>query len=301
MLDLPLDIHFLIGAALCNSNDLSALSISCQTLHPLYNYLLYEYNIKHESSSALGKISLQMAINAGANLERTFDIMVLHTLPQAYSWSIPEPSQITYYHDLTPLHLAAQNGLRDTVALLLQNGANINISTERLRWTPLLFTLNNRQNLTAKFLIDQGAALTTEWGTNALHISAILDLPDIVEYLVEKGIDPNSGDGSKDTPLIYAITSPHTTEKSISHLLALGADVNQVTFKLAEQLLDNGADPKHKDNPASSRLLSLALFMRFPKNQKARKHIIPKLLAKVDLGIEVSSSQKIGSLLFTLV
>ncbi|KAI1318358.1 hypothetical protein F5Y16DRAFT_135347 [Xylariaceae sp. FL0255] len=161
---LPLDIHFMI-AALCELKELFALSISCKTLYPLYNYLLYEYNIKHESSSALGKIcqyenhgasarALQMAINAGANLERTFGINVLHTLPRAYSRMIPQLNQITYYHDLTPLHLAAQNGLRDTVALLLQNGANINISAEQSRWTPLLFALNNKQSLTAKFLID---------------------------------------------------------------------------------------------------------------------------------------------------
>ncbi|KAI1318792.1 ankyrin repeat-containing domain protein [Xylariaceae sp. FL0255] len=250
---------------------------------------------------------------------------VLHILPRAASWLIPGLNQITYYHDLTPLHLAAQNGLRDTVALLLQNGANINISTERSRWTPLLFALNNRQSLTAKSLIDQGAALTTEWGTNALHISAALDLPDIVEYLVkEKGIDPNSGDGFWDTPLIYAITSPYATEKSIPHLIALGADVNQVTFvrgqcwsplgialkcgrwELAEQLLDNGADPEHKGDSASSQQqtrhlgnnhpLSLALLVKFPKNQRARRHMIPKLLAKVNLGTEVS-----GSLLSTLV
>ncbi|KAI1319104.1 ankyrin repeat-containing domain protein [Xylariaceae sp. FL0255] len=314
MLDLPLDIHFII-AALCKRNDLFALSLSCRQLYQLYNYLLYKYNIKHESSSALGKIcqyenqdasvrALQMAINAGTNLERTFDMNVLHILPRAASWLIPGLNQITYYHDLTPLYLAAQNGLRDTVALLLQNRANINISTERSRWTPLLFALNNRQSLTAKSLIDQGAALTTEWGTNALYISAALDLPDIVEYLVKKkGIDPNSGDGFWDTPLIYAITSPYTTENSIPHLLALGADLNQVTFvrgqcwsplgialkcrrwELAEQLLDNGADPEHKGDSASS----------------ARKHMIPKLLAKVDLGIEVSGFQKIGSLLFALV
>ncbi|KAI1316615.1 ankyrin repeat-containing domain protein [Xylariaceae sp. FL0255] len=330
MLDLPLDIHFMI-AALCKRKDLFALSLSCQQLYQSYNYLLYEYNIKHESSSALGEIcqyenqdasirALQTAINAGANLERTFGIIVLHALPRAYSWLIPELNQITYYHDLTPLHLAAQNGLRDTVALLLQNGANINISTEPLRWTPLLFALNNRQSLTAKFLIDQGAALTSKWGTNALHISAALDLPDIMEYLVKgKGINPNSRDGSRDMPLIYAITSPYATEKSIPHLIALGADVNQVTsvqdqywsplgialkcgrWELAEQLLDNGADPEPKDDPALSRLLLLALLVRSPKNQRARKRVVPKLLAKVNLGMEVSGTKKIGSLLSALV
>ncbi|KAI0388232.1 hypothetical protein F5Y17DRAFT_254003 [Xylariaceae sp. FL0594] len=62
-------------------------------------------------------------------------------------------------------------------------------------------------------MIDRDAALTSKWGTNALHISAAADIPVIIEYLIkEKGMDPNAGDRHGNTPLNYAITSPRTTE-----------------------------------------------------------------------------------------
>jgi hypothetical protein len=139
MLKTPAEIHQMI-AALCRPADLSALSICCQKLHSLYNQLLYQQNVKHDQSSALCQIcqyvdqdafvkALQKFINTSANLRRTFDVVVSHTLPRRYSWLIPESSEVIYRHDLTPLHLAALSGLSDTVTLLLQNGVDIDTPT----------------------------------------------------------------------------------------------------------------------------------------------------------------------------
>ncbi|KAI3326543.1 ankyrin repeat-containing domain protein [Xylariaceae sp. AK1471] len=159
-----------------------------------------------------------------------------------------------------------------------------------------------------------------EKGINALHISAAADLPDIMEYLVKvKGMDPNAGDRFGDTPLIYAITSPYATEKSIAHLSALGANLTKVTsvadrswsplaiamkcerWELAEQLLHKGAVPKQTTYAGLNHPLLLALLVKSSRNRRIRKRILPKLLAKVDPNMEVSDSQRIGSLLSILV
>ncbi|KAI1357997.1 ankyrin repeat-containing domain protein [Xylaria arbuscula] len=330
MLKLPIEIHYMI-AALCRPADLAALSISCRHLYAVYNKPLYKNNVKHDQSSALYKIcqyrnqdasvkALQKVINVGADLQRTFEVDIPHTLPRQYSWCIPKTNDIVYRHNLTPLHLAALKGLRDTVALLLQNGVDIDTPTDHLRWTPLLFALNNKQSLVAKLLIDRGASLALKRGISAIHVSVASGLLDITEYLVkEKRTNPNIGDRQGDTPLIYAITSPYSTEESISHLFTLGADFNQTTFvrgqywsplqialkcerwELIEQLIDNGVHLEQTTPAGMNHPLLLALLAKSPKKQRIRKRVISKLLAGADPNMEVSGSLRIGSLLSILV
>ncbi|KAI1286516.1 ankyrin repeat-containing domain protein [Xylaria venustula] len=303
----------------CKVADISSVGIA---------YCLYEGTkgtkgelARHVVEDAYASVkALEKAIDAGANLQRTFAVKVLHTIPRQYSWVTPETGFMEFCHDLTPLHLAAWKGLRDTVALLLLNGVDIDTPTDQLRWTPLFFALDSKQSLMAKLLIDRGASLASESGTSAIHVSVAADLPDITEYLVkEKRINPNARDRQGDTPLIYAIKSPYSTEKSISHLFALGANLNQTTFvrgqywsplrialtcqrwELAEQLIDNGANPEQTTYAGMSHPLLLALLVKSPKNQRIRKRLISKLLARVDPNMEVSGSHRIGSLLSILV
>lgn len=239
MLKLPSEIHHII-AGQCKPRDIAALSSTCQQLHQKYNLLLYEQNVKSYHSSALALICqykeqrflvalLKNAIRAGANLRRTFYKIVTHTLPRQSNWSIPGSDSIAYVHHLTPIHLAASAGHADAVALFLDNGVDINIAAEPLRWTPLFLALNARRHCAARQLIDRGAALVLGQGATALHLAAAANLLDIITYLIkDKGMDPNSRDSNGDTPLVYALTSPHTTEESILHLLALGADPNKM-------------------------------------------------------------------------
>ncbi|KAI3331260.1 ankyrin repeat-containing domain protein [Ustulina deusta] len=337
---IPVEIHYMI-AAQCKPAELVAMSSSCRWLHRIYNQLLYERNVKYHGSSALRSIcqykeekfsvaALNNAINARANLHRTFRKVVAHTLPRQYSWSRPGFDQIAYLHNLTSLHLAALTGLSDTVTLLLNNGVDANITAEPLGWTPLFFALSQGQDHTARRLIDRGSSLILESGTNALHIATAANLLDIMTHLIkDKGIDPNSEDRNGDTPLIYALTSPYTTERSISHLLALGAEANKPVFvsgkywspisialkcqrwEFGKELLDNGADPKGTSGlpslqPYATRSeivhpLLVALFVKSPRNQRTRKKIIPRLLDEVDLNMEVLTPHGIGSLLSTLV
>ncbi|KAI1159505.1 ankyrin repeat-containing domain protein [Nemania serpens] len=265
----------------------------------------------------LAVAALKKAFNAGADFRRTFKQVLTHTFPRQYSWSGPGFDHVTYIHDLTPLHLAASAGLPDTVALLLQNGADIDAPTEQLLWTPLFVALSERQSLTAKVLIDRGASLILKSGFDALQVAAAADLLDIMTYLVRgKGMDPNSKDRNGDTPLIYALTSPRSTKESILRLLALGADPNKVTaarrqywsplsvclncerWDLAEVLLDHGADSR---GASITHPFTIALLVKYLKNKKAKRKLITRLLAGVDPNMEIPSSIERASLLSILV
>ncbi|KAI1157279.1 ankyrin repeat-containing domain protein [Nemania serpens] len=277
----------------------------------------------------LAVAALKKAFSAGADFRRTFKQVLTHTFPRQYSWSGPGFDHVTYIHDLTPLHLAASAGLPDTVALLLQNGADIDAPTEQLLWTPLFVALSERQSLTAKVLIDRGASLILKSGFDALQVAAAADLLDIMTYLVRgKGMDPNSKDRNGDTPLIYALTSPRSTKESILRLLALGADPNKVTaarrqywsplsvclkcerWDLAEVLLDHGADSRGASvlpslgwgpRPEITHPFIIALLVKYPKNKKAKRKLITRLLAGVDPNMEIPSSIGRASLLSILV
>ncbi|KAI0977552.1 ankyrin repeat-containing domain protein [Xylaria arbuscula] len=332
---LPIELCFMI-ARLCQPADLAALSRSCRLFYSIFNQLLYEFDVKNYGSSSLPAIcqyedqessiaALKKAIGAGANLRAEFRKNLEVPLQSQYDLE-PMLYPTPYRYDLTPLHFAASAGHLEVISLLLQHEKNIDYPVQNLGWTALFFALHYRHNLAARLLIDEDAALVLASGIDALHLAAATDLPDIIEYLVkEKGLDPNGADRNGDTPLVYAITSPHMTKNSISRLFSLGADLNKGTFirrqywsplsiaiqrqkwELAEQLLDNGADPEGESGLAAPRQQKraginhpflLALCIKYPKKQKLRKRVVHKLLESVDPDMEVfSGSSRMGSFL----
>ena len=60
--------------------------------------------------------------------------------------------------DRAPLHLAARRGRTETVALLLDRGADIN-ATDNYRWTPLHLAANWGHTKTVALLKKRGAKL----------------------------------------------------------------------------------------------------------------------------------------------
>lgn len=73
-----------------------------------------------------------------------------------------------------PLTLAATIGETDIVALLLQNGGQINMSNDRGE-TPLLVAVINENFSTVKYLIESGAYVdaTNQNGDTPLHVACI--------------------------------------------------------------------------------------------------------------------------------
>ena len=97
----------------------------------------------------------------------------------------------------TPLHLAAAEGHRTVVELLLKNGADTNAQTKRQEWTPL-------------------------------HIAAVLGYTEVVRSFIAHGTDVNVKDGRGNTPLDLAKRGGHT---EIVELLIKVAEEQKTTEK----------------------------------------------------------------------
>lgn len=109
----------------------------------------------------------------------------------------------------TPLSLAVSIGNIDMINLLLENGAEINLSQkDNLSYTPLINAIRNikGKNLEViKLLIEAGADLEkgdSRGGTPLLH-SCIGAHKEVLEYLISKGANVNSVDNDGQTPLHY--------------------------------------------------------------------------------------------------
>jgi len=109
--------------------------------------------------------------------------------------------------NITPLHYAAMNGYENIVKLLLQNGANPNLSHNEniapLHWAILKGYLN-----IAKLLLEAGADPneTTKSGLTSLHIASQKGNMEIIKRLLESDkIDPNKLDAGGYSPLHHAL------------------------------------------------------------------------------------------------
>ena len=161
---------------------------------------------------------------------------------------------------LTSLHIAADNGRAASARLLIDAGADINISDHKQRTalhmaadlgyddivdalikrpdvninpryedgnTPLHIAVDNRRTESARLLIDAGADINisnnSQW--TALHMAADLGDDDIVDALIKRpDVNINSRDGDGNTPLHSAAWSGR--EQSARLLIDAGADIN---------------------------------------------------------------------------
>ena len=122
----------------------------------------------------------------------------------------------------TPLMLAAEHGHRETVLLLISNGAQVNVG-ESNGYTPLVLASIHKHWEIVTLLIQLGAN-TGRTLFNVVEMGRF----DIIETLVLKGANVNVQDDNSVTPLMKAV------EKG---------DVDTVSF-----LIRHGADVRLKDN-----------------------------------------------------
>jgi|GEM_PF-1309162 len=190
------------------------------------------------------------------------------------------------------LHLAAREGYKETVELLLSKGANVNEkvdNSEKIeipRGTPLHFAAQGGHKEIVELLLSKGANVDEragipnerEWGFTALHLG--IGNLEIVELLLENGANVNAqnfhGDGA---------TSLHQASRLgnvevVKLLLAKGARVDaKAAFKntplhwavysdkfdvaVVEQLLSKGADVNAKTEYPFYTPLHLAVRRNF--------------------------------------
>ena len=163
-------------------------------------------------------------------------------------------------HSYTMLMAAADFGEETTVQLLLENGADPNITGGGNYRTALIAAAYWGRKEIAQLLLENGADVNITAGGNygtALIAAAHLGRKDIVLMLLENGADPNiTGGGYYGTALIAAVY--HGGEEMAQLLLEKGADVNTacgsnygtaliaaVYFgreEIVQMLLEEGAD-----------------------------------------------------------
>jgi ankyrin repeat protein len=106
----------------------------------------------------------------------------------------------------TPLHCAIRSDNINTVKVLVNNGALVNV-TDADGLTPLHRAVNNCNNEAVSYLLEKGAYLEvkeTNYGRTELHTAAIRGQKEIVEQLIRSGAKVNKMDNEGKTPLDYA-------------------------------------------------------------------------------------------------
>ena len=96
-------------------------------------------------------------------------------LPPTCSWNRFETQ------GRTPLHLAAAEGHKHVVALLLDNGAEVD-ARDDARWTPLDWAAANGMTNTARVLLENDAPVESmdKNQTTPLHLAAEAGHPSVV-------------------------------------------------------------------------------------------------------------------------
>jgi uncharacterized protein len=129
-----------------------------------------------------------------------------------------------YINDKTQLFIAAENNDIQKAKLLIQNGANVNISNES-GTTPLIQVSDYKNQDFATMLLENGANVNIQntSGCTALWYAAQKGLITTVHNLLDYGADPNIPNNSGNTPI--------------------GISASQGLYKTTELLLNYSANP----------------------------------------------------------
>ena len=128
----------------------------------------------------------------------------------------------------TPLMIASSNENLEIMELLIKNGANVNAKTSDGRTTLILATVDNHYK-SVKTLIENGVEVDgrDQNGVTALMDAAFLGNYDIVNALINAGADVNAQVG---------ITGNYVLDFAVG-----GYEANKKSFKIIDLLLSKGA------------------------------------------------------------
>ena len=113
----------------------------------------------------------------------------------------------------TPLHVAAKNGFRDLVDVLVQSGGNVNARNFPMQETPLHLATRNGHRFIAQFLVQQGSqvnARNVPWQETPLDLATRNGHRHIAQFLVQQGSQVNARNVAwQETPLHLGTRSGH--------------------------------------------------------------------------------------------
>jgi ankyrin repeat protein len=128
---------------------------------------------------------------------------------------------------LTPMHWAADLGLVPVAEVLLAQGANVNVATDR-GWTPLLHAVHQNRREMVIWLLQQRAEVnvqTSDKVTPLMLAAGFAYDEDLIARLLAAGASVNQQDQMGYTPLLLAAGVPGCV-KGAELLLQAGAKVN---------------------------------------------------------------------------
>lgn len=126
----------------------------------------------------------------------------------------------------TPLLIATLENNFDQLKYLISKGADLNIKNNQGEDALILATKNN-QVKTFEYLIEQGADINTVSDKNqrhAIHIAARGGFLNIIESLLNKGVDIDKATANGESPLMLAIQSHF--KPVVKYVVEKGADIN---------------------------------------------------------------------------
>ena len=184
-------------------------------------------------SSSSGFVETLIALGADVNAQRTDDkVTPLHL---ASSWNHymavrlllehGADANITLDDGCSPLHIAASKGHFNVVRLLIDGGSSIDPLTKTGR-TPLRMAVQSKHYMIARLFLDHGADVNIPDidGYTPFHCTASQGCSLTAELLIEKVSNVNLRNKRGRTPLYIAVKNQH--EQLIKMLLEHKADVS---------------------------------------------------------------------------
>jgi len=224
-------------------------------------------------------------------------------------------SRIPIQGGMTPLLYAARDGHLDSVKILVDAKADVNLA-EANAITPLVIAINNNQVPVAKYLIEHGADLNAaDWYGRSPVWSAVelrnMDVTnstfahdvdrdgalEVLQMLLDRGANPNPR--TKEAPPVRRHILPTTTSLSWVDFTgqtpfitaALSGDVTVMRL-----LLKYGADPNITTFGGTTALMAAAgvNWVFFQTFDEGAEKLLEAVKLCVDLGQDVNAANSMG-------
>ncbi|SFJ75047.1 ankyrin repeat domain-containing protein [Thermoflavimicrobium dichotomicum] len=147
---------------------------------------------------------------------------------QVFLQSNPELVKTSFVNGNTLIHYA---GNREIATLLIELGADLDCTND-FEETPLITAIWDERIDVVEFLLEQGVDVNHQDrdGNSALHVAAALGSEKLVQLLLSAGADVNLENEYEETPLFEAVKNGHIS--IISLLLKYGGTPNKLNHVL---------------------------------------------------------------------